>query len=462
MVTTMTITDADLLEVQEAFHSLEELVMRKLTKAREVDEMDEPVPYVLAEPPPTTSAISIVYEENHEDVQNPGRGWAKAFDIFRTDDKADRVRAEGFTLVHAMVNISAFMASDISSDFLTRLDAALIRLHAAGMQAVLRFRYSDSDDGTDAIPARMLAHVAQLMPVCAANAHAIHVLQVGMIGQYGEMHGSIYPENMTPGHRHDLTRAMLDGFPGHVATRRPAWIAEVSGDVSRLGVYDDCILCSDDDGGTWINDPSSGQDEVFHREKIGKLSAPFGGEVSTMDDPLTQRQGGENAIRVFEWMQLNYLHDGWNAKVIDPWRATPTGLLVYHHEIITRRMGYRFVLKSFEYIPTFIGGASNFVRIELRNDGFATLSRETDVEFILRDGDGEAMSMFVGGTSQWEPGAQQHVLSLDLGGWGVLLSGVYTASLSIKAPNTPGIQCANRGTWDPETEENILGVINFE
>ncbi len=389
------LTPDDLREIQTAFLMAGKVVTDKLAKLGddmvnvETLNLGDDVP--ATEPEPAGRLVTLSFTELDEDVINPDRGWAKSFDIFRTDDKAERVRAEGYTLAWAMVDLSEWIDTDLPAEFLSRLDAAIDHVYRAGLKLILRFRYDSDGTGADAKPERMLMHVAQLSEVLTRNAHAIHVLQAGLIGKWGEMHGSTHPENETPEHRLALTEALLDAFPGVVALRRPGWVRDMLTDAAisdddRLAVYDDCILCSDDDGGSWDNDDGG---EWFWRDYIGQLGTSYGGEVSVMGE-LTELQGGANAIDVFETSGLTYWHVAWNTAVHDGWKKTPDPLepgWITHYEIIKRRTGYRLELDTFTF-PEPLTSADNVLRIKLRNTGFAAPMMDEPLRLALLDEQG--------------------------------------------------------------------------
>ena len=91
------------------------------------------------------------------------------------------------------------------------------------VKCVLRFAYTDVQGADPTEPAKpiLLNHIAQLAPILTANQDAILAVQAGLVGPWGEWHGSTNFSDDLDG-RKEIVSALLDAVPDrNVQIRTP-------------------------------------------------------------------------------------------------------------------------------------------------------------------------------------------------------------------------------------------------
>lgn len=229
--------------------------------------------------------------------------------------------------------------------------------------------------------------------------HIIYTTQGIFVGSWAEMHHSKYLS------AEDMTRLLLcyasSTSPSiFLAVRTPNHYRTVFKELeeyperykdygitveelkARLGLYNDGMLGSTSDTGTYQNTPDiSAQDEkelrfselAFQQELC--MNVPNGGEVVN-NNPYND---GENAIPDLKTMHISYLNQMYDSAVIDKWKKSTyrqtnsiyDGMTVYDY--ITDHLGARFVLTdcSLSYTPYQKGPATGSITVE--NAGFSNL-----------------------------------------------------------------------------------------
>ena len=249
------------------------------------------------------------YAEIVERINNPDQGFYRPIYM--------RVGADGVSynknivnattqLYHLRIDISAFSHAvngsadlELTQAALDGLDEALAFLRASDKNAIVRFAYDPSYNGSkDCEPelSMILHHIAQVCTVLNKYEPTITAIEVGLIGPWGEMHSSVIakPENIS-----QIVGAYLaqtESIP--VLVRTPKMIYDYLGitvkeiddykiaatdKAYRLGLFNDGYLGSANDLGTYT-------DRAREVEFLSGQNAhlPYGGEVviptSTLHD----------------------------------------------------------------------------------------------------------------------------------------------------------------------------------
>jgi hypothetical protein len=200
-----------------------------------------------------------------------------------------------------------------------------------GKKLIFRPRYNDDGNPVDAEYPTMLLHIALIGPLVTEFADQIVVYQVGIVGRWGEFHGSLNFPDDSPNSTEDndmrleLVTTVLDSFPGFVAVRKPKWHMEISSSLStedseRLTVFDDCIGCGDNDGGTFPSDEAA-----MWRSYMGGLKI-VGGEISQMGPPAKTYA---EMLSIAQQMNLSYANIEWNPIVWESWTQTQMDEFTY-------------------------------------------------------------------------------------------------------------------------------------
>ena len=108
---------------------------------------------------PSCKESVVYYEPSDEVIANPERGFYSAFELrpnFEplTVDFVRNNRAEGRSLIYLGFYLTDFMESDISDEFLGRVEACFKALREGGNKCILRFAYRCTKRGIPGMPRR--------------------------------------------------------------------------------------------------------------------------------------------------------------------------------------------------------------------------------------------------------------------------------------------------------------------
>jgi hypothetical protein len=445
---------------------------------------------VRASPVPTTT---VTFIEQVGDVLNPERGWWRetaiggSFRHIRDPIDPDATPPTTITLVKMDFDQTK---ADIPTDTLAALAATAAAADDAGVKIVLRPVYRMDDkpesgvDPTDV--AFVVSHVRQLGPTVRATADVIAVVQLGMLGPWGEFHESSLIDN---GQWVAILKALLEEVPTSrmVQVRRPCYKAHFFGgrgpltdaeafsgsDVARVGHFNDCFLGDTlADQGTYENPPGvfpvKSVDEWRDYAATDTRWTFVGGETCGNN----ARASCESALGVpvspgvlakpgdlpqFHW---SFLGSGWYQPTVGP-----TGVLAACRDEITERLGYRLVLEEAIHSTAVRPGHSLVLRVRLRNDGFAPPVNPRPVFVVLHAG-ATAYLAELGGVDadprRWAPG-ETRTLSRTIAVPASVAEGTYALSLwlpdagtSIRARPEYAVRFVNAGTWEAATGHNVL------
>ncbi|MBI2931357.1 MAG: DUF4832 domain-containing protein [Planctomycetes bacterium] len=414
------------------------------------------------EPPPVVEGVTRTYVPAAGDVLNPERGFYDWVDLVGGGGYGF-VRANGWTLAYAPVQLDAFRNSPISSSTLASLEAGFARAREAGIKVILRCVYN-SGFSADAPKDRVLQHIQQLAPVLTANADVIALVQGGFIGAWGEWHSSTNGLD-NPTDRRDILTALLQALPASrmVDIRTPHFKEQIygSGPISeaeafsgtlkaRTGHHNDCFLSSSDDVGTYQDPIESWKDYVAQDGRF----TPIGGETCGYNPP---RSDGPAAEAEMERLHFSYLNIHYEPTTLQQWIAQG------YFDIISARLGYRLTLQQATFTPAVRPGGVVDLEVRLANTGFASLFNPRPVFVVLDNGTTRlAAQLSSVDPRRWEAGAA-HVLRARVGVPGGASPGPWRLGLwmpdeasSIRSRPEYAVRFANDGVWDPATGFNVL------
>jgi uncharacterized protein DUF4832/uncharacterized protein DUF4874 len=469
--------------------------------------------------------VTNLYTTSTEDFANPERGfyiqadnYASAPSVVPGNLAAYRINGKSspgntytakISLLLRLFYLDTFTNSPISSNFLNAIQADFNSIRAQGDKVIVRFAYNKDttrpfDEPTKA---RILSHIEQLGPLLKANSDVVAVLQMGMIGAWGEgyytdvfyTNGQATAQNWLD--RNEVLNAELAALPAErmiqvrvpqfkqkyvygpsaptsVAPLSPA--AALSGsNAARIGFHNDCYLASSTDYGTFSDNDfgagTSSQDIANLRNYLAQETrfAPMGGETCNVYPPTTDcASAGGNADLDMAISHYSFLNEGYNASVNDQWAAQ--GCI----EEIKRQLGYRLALVSGVFRTEAQPGQTIPLTLNFTNGGFAAPYNPRGIELILRH-TGTGKKYFAelsrdADARRWLPGANYAVsaqLSLPpdipLGEYELLLNlpdpapSLYTnVAYSIRLANSNAV--SSMGTvlndvWEQTTGYHRLG-----
>ncbi|MCD8067844.1 MAG: DUF4832 domain-containing protein, partial [Lachnospiraceae bacterium] len=232
-------------------------------------------------------------------------------------------------------------------------------------------------------------HISQLAELLSRYERLIYGLQGLFVGSWGEMHGSRF---LTRRSMTELWSSMRQAAPEScfLAVRRPSQWRELAGFSDQweerelekrarslhLGLFNDGLLGSDTDLGTWRED--SVRQELDFQKRLCRY-VPNGGETVGGEKLF----GMEEAAERFSRMRLTYLNSLYDLRVLDRWKQTRyQGENGYRY--IGKRLGYRFVVREAGLMKK----AGFQLKIVVENTGFGCFYQEGELALLLRDQEG--------------------------------------------------------------------------
>lgn len=380
------------------------------------------------------------YEEYPMVFSNPYRGFYHLYGYSPSESKDTTVATEWIQehlekeqlpgnevlpLSLLIFNISEYANREISEGAISQIMTILQILRRNQKSLIVRFVYDWDGKASETEPKQIEQienHMKQLAPVVNDYIDIIFLLQGLFVGNYGEMHGSRFhtQEDLT---RLATTLAKVTNKELFLSVRTPAkWRGIVqsfsplskeeafSGSLpSRLGLFNDGLLSSADDAGTYGDTsllPDSTYDQRGTRE-----------EELTFQDSLCRYvpNGGEafgeseysdlsNAIEAFSRMHVSYLNRDYDERIIEKWKAsTYEGEGVFHgksgYDYLAAHMGYRYLVTDSSLTFDTLKDEVAVLHLTIKNTGFAPAYRKFRTEFIIKD---EAYSVQISQDLPWD------------------------------------------------------------
>lgn len=355
-------------------------------------------------------------------------------------------------LVMLELNLRRFADQDLSDPALAQLDTILSSWQKHGNSMILRFLYDWDGKAKDSEPQsldQILRHMDQTAAIVNRYTDSVFLIQGIFVGNCGEMNGSdhlsdedcsilmqhladvidpsIFLSVRTPVQRRKILNS------AELPSAETAFDGSLS---SRLGLFNDGMLGTANDTGTYGDTPASAdayrsawmrEDELDFQDRLCNF-VPNGGEV-TLDNPLNDLA---HAIQDLSRMHVSYLNSEHDPAVLDKWKAAAykdkasvfNGLSGYDY--IERHLGYRYVIQDTAL------DSSDF-QIRLENVGFSVCYRKLDLQLTLVSSDGEVFSFPISSDSRfWIPGTTAELsISLPLAR---LAKGSYTVYFQMTDP----------------------------
>ena len=347
------------------------------------------------------TVVTKTFQPSQALFANPERGWIThrfSNDIWGVNDLRDS--AEKVSLLLIKIDLSSDVNSaHIRPSKLTEIRTALNTCRQQGLKVVMRSAYSW--DHVLAPEPKSLetikAHIMDMKPIYAEYEGIILAVEMGMFGPWGEMHSSQYSTTNTQFYYPVETNALRQVHSAYMAAlpvgrsvlvRRPYYIRQIFNDntplpagegysgtgKARTGYHNDAYLASVDDEGTFEVGWSRAQELTY----INKMTqfAFFGGE--SFGKPNDTYNNAKNALLESQQQHMTYLHRDYSKPIYNAWGSV--------REDFTRRLGYRFELKSLGYSKEVAPGGILSFTLQLQNTGFSAMHLRRPVNLILDNG----------------------------------------------------------------------------
>ncbi|WP_394776752.1 DUF4832 domain-containing protein [Flavobacterium sp.] len=339
----------------------------------------------------TSNPEKVTYTVSNDVFANPERGFMHTWQVnsegaAMTAASLNNLKKENVSLILRLYYLEKFKTTALSQTQLDLIKTDFTRLRESGLKCVLRFAYTDAQDGSDASVAIISGHLDQLKPILEENKDVIAFVQAGFIGAWGEWY---YTTNQltTPANKKIILDKLLETFPKEVkiqvrtpkikqdyvatTTAIDASVGYGTSNTARLGFHNDCFMASVDDYGTYIN--VTAEKTYISNEA---LFVPTGGETCPPTDvPVASCSIAEKEMTMLKWTYLNLDYYG---PVLQEWRNNNC------FTDFERKLGYRLALATSSVKKeAALNGTLEFNAL-INNSGFAPVYNPKNAYLILR------------------------------------------------------------------------------
>ncbi len=333
------------------------------------------------------SISDYTYIPTDEIFFNPERGFYAYSQDPITASFITSIKTQNISVIQQNYIIPQFRNKSLSSDFLSSIEKDLDTARRGGVKLILRFFYTDFQDGEDAALDTILLHISQIEPILQENYDVIVLMDAGFIGAWGEWYYSTHNLNNTEDRRTVLF-ALLDALPTErtVVIRTPNYkrkifnydlplTAQEAFDGSkraRIGADNDCFLADKTDAGTYLWNDIEGDKNYLNQDN---RFVPQHGETCSP----SAYSGCANALTDLERMHWSIINKDYNLDVLNGWE---TGGCM---DEIKRRLGYRLSLLNASIVDSVKPEGVFSMNFKLVNEGFASPFNPRLLEVILRN-----------------------------------------------------------------------------
>ena len=341
------------------------------------------------------------YIESADALSNPYIGWYTLHgyllaDDIASDSSADSASQPGLALIE--INLKNYATCDLTDPALSEIDSILSSWAQTGSQLIVRFLYDWDGQNLQSEPrelSQILTHMKQVGPIVNQYASSVYLLQGIFVGNCGEMNNTIHMGN---GEMQTLFQTLADVIDPSIflSVRTPAqWRAIVEKDQFRLGLFNDGMLGSANDTGTYgdkaaadantnYTDAWRREDELAFQNEVCRY-VPNGGEV-IIDNEYNDF---DNAVKDLSQMHVSYLNSAYDGSVLNKWKETivnqpqtnTDGIFdgMNGYDYIGRHLGYRYVLRdsSVQFHP--LKDQTATLTVDVENVGFSNCYRPLEV-----------------------------------------------------------------------------------
>jgi hypothetical protein len=350
-----------------------------------------------------------------EEFKNPARGWYQIY-TFEIEKEPDFEELKWClntqdALALVLIDIGSYRRKDLDEAGLERIRVILRFFESYGYDCIVRVVYDHEGKALVREPAeftQVKTHLKQVSGVIRQCASSVFIFQGMLLGNWGEMHGSRFLDDIRMSQLAEVLRREKDPQT-FLAVRRPVyWRRLHKGqkpgalDCSDgMGLFDDGIFGSASHMGTFDEEERKDQewDKPWCREQEldfeNKLcrQAPNGGETvysSGFIRTLTPKKVIEELGR----MQITYLNRAHDTKMLDTWKEWKypgsgvwAGKSVFDYA--GAHLGYRFLARNVRVARVNRGSGQYRVEVEIGNTGFGGFYQDGEIYLEYMDRYGE-------------------------------------------------------------------------
>lgn len=324
------------------------------------------------------------FSSHNRTIVNPARGFYTQIN-YKEVERIAEVKESGHSLVLVTMGLRDQIGQPIPEEKLQKLSDLLEEARKQEVMVIFRGSYLYEADGAEPELEMIKCHIGQLAEVLNEYKDTVLLVQAGMVGLWGEWHGSEYLRDEEAVRKEALQVVgwwleYLDDVI-ELNLRRPAFIRmaeEEQYDVERIGFHNDALLATDSDMGTY----NEREEELLWAEQNlkGKIS---GGEMPN----ISEYTEIPNVIKEFGQLNLTYLNAYYNEDVLETWEEQEyegENALSY----IEKRLGYRYYVDRIVVNECLYPYTKEFnLKLELKNEGFADAAARFHLYLVLDNGE---------------------------------------------------------------------------
>lgn len=295
------------------------------------------------------------YGPSTEEHGNPERGFYVQCAAEDTGGLTD-LRSQGVSLVLLTLDLKHYRNRGLDEAKLSVLDEAMHRIREAGLKVIFRAAYGFTDADYRVDPADLAlirGHIAAISKALVTHAPWVFAVQAGMLGPWGEWHGSVHGNPPSLDARLAVVRTWLENLPEKILiqVRRPAFLRDMAVDLKRCGFHNDALLAMPNDMGTYA-EPGWDRARELKWCETSLKGVPFGGETV----PDSEATPPAQVLGELETLHATFLNSGYHNGTLAKWKRSEMddGNL---YDIVKRRLGYRLALLRVESDRLFLHNA---------------------------------------------------------------------------------------------------------
>lgn len=352
---------------------------------------------------------SEVLSENVEPLSNPYIGFYHIIGYTLSEDNHPPNNDTNVTCAYTRslalleINLKNYRATDISEKGLAQLDEILTEWEGTpnGTKLILRFLYDWDGIALATEPDSLnlvLKHMEQIAPTVNRHRDCIYIMQGVFIGNWGEMHHSKFQDEGSVKQLINKLNDVIDPSI-YLSVRTPKQWRTVTGIYSlpeqspdwstkktlfsRLGLFNDGILGSDTDLGTYAENER--EKELAFQNNLCRY-VPNGGEV-VFNQKLSSL---ETAVSALKEMQISYLNADYDSRVLEKWKnAVWQGNDAFNgcdgYTYVKAHLGYRYLIDSFRMKKTGLLNTDYTLCLTLINSGFSNTLKPFEASIVLEN-----------------------------------------------------------------------------
>lgn len=327
-------------------------------------------------------------------LYNPGCGWYQIYSFLAEElpdfDNLKTCINERERLALVKINIGSYRTERIDCQALLNIEQILSFFVEQKKDIVLRIVYDDEGKGLEHEPHtldRIEQHMKELRPIFQKFSCHIYIIQGLFVGSWGEMHTSKFLSKEHMVRLYETLISMTDEKT-FLAVRRPLFWRMLRDEKAlqeitfseRLGLFDDGMLASENDLGTFGNVPRKKaaweeawlpkDEQDFENQLCGRV--PHGGEALLGD--YSNSLSAKETIELLKKMHVSYLNSYHDRRLINKWKQQKWNESTLY-DYIGIHLGYRFIVRKAEVTDFKRKEYVNF-SVQIENTGFSNCYEE--------------------------------------------------------------------------------------